>query len=70
MKVRDAGVLGAALTAGTGAGQFASLNEAARHFVSVDRTFVPDPREQERHEHGFDRYKKLYQQLKPWNSGA
>ena len=67
MKVLDAGVLGAAVMAGTGIGVFASLAEAARNFVAVDRVFEPDSDEQRRHQRGFEKYKQLYQQLVPWN---
>jgi xylulokinase len=68
MKMRDAGVLGAALMAGTGVGLFESLAIAAKTFVEVDRVFEPDPLQQERHHTGFRKYKELYQQLIPWNS--
>lgn len=67
MKSLDAGVLGAALMAGTGIGAFGSLHEAVKNFVVVDRVFVPDKTEQERHVRGFEKYKLLYRQLQPWN---
>jgi xylulokinase len=67
MKMRDAGVLGAALMAGTGVGVFRSLGEAARNFVIIDRVFEPDVREAARHDAGFERYKLLYEQLLPLN---
>lgn len=67
MKMRDAGVLGAALMAGVGAGVFGSLREAAKEFVMVDRVFEPDTREIARHDVGFDKYKLLYRQLKSVN---
>jgi xylulokinase len=67
MEMRDAGVLGAALIAGTGVAAFQSLNAAAKDFVAVDRVFEPNPKQQLRHDEGYGRYKKLYQQLKPWN---
>ncbi len=67
MKMLDAGVLGAALMAGTGIGVFTSLQQAAREFVVVDRVFEPDPSRLTRHDSGFERYKHLYRQLLPWN---
>jgi len=67
MKMTNAGVLGAALMAGTGIGMFASLHSAAKSFVKLDRVFEPNAVEQNRHERGFARYKMLYQQLVPWN---
>jgi xylulokinase len=65
---RDAGVLGAALMAGVGAGIFPSLATAAKRFILMDRIFVPNASEAESHEHRFAAYKKLYEQLKPVNS--
>jgi xylulokinase len=66
-KMRDAGVLGAALIAGTGVGVFASLREAAKNFVVMDRKFEPNAREMTRHDEGFEKYKLLYKQLTPLN---
>lgn len=66
--VRDAGVVGAALMAGTGAGLFPSLQDAARTFVKMDRTFEPNTAERERHERGFAAYQLLYKQLIPVNA--
>jgi xylulokinase len=64
-QMRDAGVLGAALMAGTGVGMFASLSEAAKTFVVMDRLFKPHGKEAARHDHGFEKYKLLYRQLVP-----
>jgi xylulokinase len=68
LKMLDAGVLGAALMAGTGIGVFSSLSEAARKFVVLDRVFEPNPIQSERHNHGFEKYIMLYQQLVPWHA--
>ncbi len=68
MATRDAGVLGAALMAGTGIGVFPSLNVAAKTFVSVDRVFELDLSQSDRHKNGFEKYKTLYQQLVPWHT--
>lgn len=65
--MRDAGVLGAALTAGVGAGVFSSLPEAVRHFVQFDASFTPRPEEAARHAHRFAAYGLAYEQLKPVN---
>ena len=62
-KVRDAGVLGAALMAGVGSGLFPSLTSAAHRFVQMDRIFAPDQSEQERHAKNFEQYQSLYQML-------
>jgi xylulokinase len=68
LKMLDAGVLGAALMAGTGIGVFSSLSEAAKKFVVLDRVLEPNPIQSERHDHGFEKYKMLYQQLVPWHA--
>jgi xylulokinase len=68
LKMLDAGVLGAALMAGTGIGVFSSLSDAAKKFVVLDRVFKPNPIQSERHDHGFEKYKMLYQQLVPWHA--
>lgn len=65
--MRDAGVLGAALMAGVGAGAFASLNEAVRHFVQFDAVFSPRPGEAARHARRFAAYGLAYEQLRPVN---
>jgi xylulokinase len=63
MKMRDAGVLGAALMAGTGVGMFGSLGEAAKAFVSLDCVFELLQRETKRHDVGLEMYNLLYRQL-------
>ena len=67
-KVRDAGVLGAAMMAGVGSGWFLSLRNAAREFVQMDRVFEPDAAEQKRHANGFALYRSLYRDLVPFNA--
>lgn len=66
--IRDAGVLGAALMAGVGVGQFSSLQQAAKDFVKMDKEFVPDTGQQARYAKGFALYKLLYKQLVPYNA--
>lgn len=66
--MRDAGVLGAALIAGVGVGQFSTLKLAARDFVKMDAVFTPEASQLERHTKRYDLYKLLYRQLVPFNS--
>jgi xylulokinase len=66
--MRDAGVLGAALMAGVGAGEFSSLQQAAQDFVKMDASFTPDQSQHERHEKRYALYKLLYHQLIPFNT--
>ncbi len=65
--MRDAGVLGAALMAGAGCGEFASLAEATRQFVQFDRTFEPDRETSVRHAERYATYRLAYEQLRPVN---
>ena len=68
LKNPDAGVAGAAMLAGVGVGLYAAIAEAAQKFVQVDRIFVPRLELKSRHDVGFERYKLLYEQLKPFNA--
>ena len=67
-KVKEAGVLGAAMMAAVGTGIFSSLQDAAREFVQMERVFEPNPKENERHENNFIQYQLLYRQLIPFNA--
>jgi xylulokinase len=67
-KIRDAGVLGAAMMAGVGAGVFSSLQQASKDFVVMDRTFEPNAGDRNRHDERFKLYQTLYTQLKPVNA--
>ena len=60
----DAGVVGAAMLAGVGAGVFASIEEAAGRMARRERTFEPNPALKARHDDGFARYMDLYARLK------
>jgi xylulokinase len=67
-KMRDAGVLGAAVMAGVGCGRFTSLHDATRELVQMDRIFEPNPAEQDRHQKVFQNFGTLYRQLIPFNA--
>jgi len=60
----DAGLLGAAILAGIGAGLYPSIGEAVRALVRYDRVFEPDRSRRQRHEDGFALYVGLYERLK------
>jgi xylulokinase len=68
LKNLDAGVAGAAMLAGVGAGLFASIAGAAQSFVQTDRIFEPRLQLKTRHEDRFAKYQLLYHQLKPFNA--
>lgn len=65
--MRDAGVLGAALMAGVGCGEFSSLTEATRDFVQFDSSFEAHPEAAARHAMRYDAYRLAYEQLRPVN---
>jgi xylulokinase len=64
----NSGVLGAAILAGAGARQFASIPEAVRALVRFDRVFQPEPRMREHHDARFAAFKALYGQLRSFNA--
>jgi xylulokinase len=68
LKNLDAGVLGAAVLAGTGSGLFSSISEAASQLVDIERTFEPDPSLAERYAYGYRKYLELYAQLEDFNA--
>lgn len=57
--IGEAGVLGAALIAGTGSGVFPSLAEGVATMVKLDRTFYPDPARQQLYHDRFAKYRRL-----------
>ncbi len=60
----DSGVLGAAIFAGVSSGLYASIGEASKALVAVERVFEPNPGRRARHDEGFARYVDLYTRLK------
>jgi xylulokinase len=59
-KVNEAGVLGAAILAGTGSGVFRSLEEGVDAMVQLDQTFLPDPVKQRQYTDRFVQYQRLW----------
>jgi xylulokinase len=68
IKNLDAGVLGAAVLAGSGCGLFASVPEAVRQLVTTDRIFEPDRTLTGRYDHAYGKYRELYAQLEGFNA--
>ena len=68
LKTLDAGVLGAAILAGVGAGCFSSIGEAADRLVVTDRLFEPNPSRRQRMDFVYGEYRALYAALKPFNA--
>jgi len=59
-KITEAGVLGAAIIAGTGSGIFSSLAVGVEAMVALDRTYTPDPHKQKLYEGRFEKYRRLW----------
>ena len=57
--ISEAGVLGAAIIAGTGSGVFPSLAAGVGTMVKLEQTFYPDPRRQQRYDERFAKYRRL-----------
>ncbi len=57
LQVSEAGALGAAILAGVGCGQFASLSEGVAAMVHPRDRFDPDPRRQRQYDERFARYR-------------
>lgn len=61
----DTGSVGAAIMAALGTGLFATIADASRAFVRIERTFTPDPAKRGRYDRLIRRYGVAYEQLKP-----
>lgn len=65
LETEDAGTIGCAMMAAVAAGLFASLNEAKAKFVRKTGSFKPDPDRHARYTEVYNRYKKLYEAVRP-----
>jgi len=68
LKVRNTGMLGAALIAAIAAGTTSSISDAAARLVHVDRTFYPNERTRARFETIVDIYRSLHPALRQANT--
>lgn len=59
-KIKEAGVLGAAILAGVGCGVFSTLEAGVETMVELDRTFDPDPKKQVLYDERFAKYQRLW----------
>jgi xylulokinase len=59
-EIAEAGILGAAIIAGTGQGIFPTLEDGVKAMVRLDRTFTPDPQQQKLYERWFEMYTRLW----------
>lgn len=65
----DAGTVGCAMLTGIAAGMFSSLNDAAAHMVEEKETFLPDAVRHEKYMKVFERYRKVYDAVRPLMAG-
>jgi xylulokinase len=65
-KITEAGALGAAIMAGVGTGVFPSYAAGVEAMVSLERTFEPNPRQQQLYESRFAIYRRLWPLLKDY----
>ncbi len=63
MTIREAGLAGAAICAGVGAGLFRDMYEGVDNFVQVEQRFEPNPALQARYDEMFDLYQTTYRAL-------
>jgi xylulokinase len=68
-KISEAGILGAAIIAGTGCGIFPSLAAGVEAMVKLERTYEPDPQMHKRYEGQFEKYKQLWPLMKDYLRG-
>jgi len=64
--ISEAGVLGAAIIAGTGSGSFPTLADGVKTMVKLKRTFEPNPLLQRRFDERFAKYRQLWPLLKDY----
>ena len=65
MKTSDAGTVGSAMLTGVAAGVFKDLKEAASVMVRQRETYHPDPLRHAQYMQIYERYKKVYQAVRP-----
>lgn len=63
MTIREAGLAGAAICAGVGAGLFRDMYEGVDNFARVEQRFEPNPALQARYNEMFDLYQTTYRAL-------
>jgi xylulokinase len=65
LKTSDAGTVGSAMLTGVAVGVFRDLAEAAAIMVRQLETYQPDPRRHEQYMRIYERYRKVYQAVRP-----
>ena len=65
LKTTDAGTVGSAMLTGVAVGVFRDLAEAAAVMVQRRETYLPDPKRHEQYMRIYERYRKVYQAVRP-----
>ena len=65
LKTSDAGTVGSAMLTGVAVGVFKDLAEAASVMVRQRETYLPDPKRHEQYMRIYERYRKVYQAVRP-----
>jgi len=65
LKISDAGTVGSAMLTGIATGQFRDLQDAAAHMVREAETYYPRAEMHEQYMRIYERYKKVYQAVRP-----
>ena len=65
LKISDAGTVGSAMLTGIATCQFRDLQDAAEHMVREAETYYPREEMHEKYMRIFERYKKVYQAVRP-----
>jgi len=68
-RVGEAGILGAAIIAGTGCGIFPTLEAGVEAMVKLERTYEPDMKMHRRYTGRFEKYKQLWPLMKVYLRG-
>jgi len=69
-KIADAPVLGSAILAAVGAGEFPDIDAGIEAMVEIDHVVEPDPASASAYVDIQDRYTRLYGALKGWREGG
>ena len=65
LKTSDAGTVGSAMLTGVAVGRFRDLEEAASVMVQKTETYVPDPERHKAYMQVYERYRKVYEAVRP-----
>ena len=65
LEAPEVGSVGTIMLTGVAIGAFKSVRDAKGMFVKCKKTYYPNPENQKKHDEVYDRYKKLYEAVRP-----